>query len=411
MPGYGLYYPYIHFRDDAWLKTTALYWPKMHRIVPDGYRTEDSDTVRALTAELGFIEDVDPGAAAEAVAVAFSDALSNHADELCSRYAIPPYAARHLMAAPDGRRAMADPATNPFRLPVQPPQHPDAHRRWGPLDLAGIYRDHLAPSVIAQMLQLGLAVQLGRGPWYGMKPDLAWIYMCMLADEIARTRGLIAMTNEVAAHSVTGGTVAQLLTEPHGPRSASQAEIGLIREQLALMAVQTIVPANIGAVPIETIIGLRTKYEAEFDAFTTAVDVTAAELATTLVSVTDVAARQSYLSDEVRKRFLQPKKEISAAIKSAHLDTAFSITTLKAELPLATVPAVAGFQTGHPVIGTGIGLALSVLNLQRTARQKLNAAMKPSAGSYLIRAEDNLTPRSMLGQVKRSLTKLVGLAP
>ena len=25
----GLYYPLIHFKDDAWIKLTALYWDKM----------------------------------------------------------------------------------------------------------------------------------------------------------------------------------------------------------------------------------------------------------------------------------------------------------------------------------------------------------------------------------------------
>src|SRR2546430_11603576 len=31
-----LYYPFIHFRDEGWLKLTALYWDGMRRIVPVG---------------------------------------------------------------------------------------------------------------------------------------------------------------------------------------------------------------------------------------------------------------------------------------------------------------------------------------------------------------------------------------
>ena len=30
----GLYYPFIDFRDEGWLKLTALYWDSLRRIVP-----------------------------------------------------------------------------------------------------------------------------------------------------------------------------------------------------------------------------------------------------------------------------------------------------------------------------------------------------------------------------------------
>ena len=29
----ALYYPYIHFRNWAWIKVAALYWPRVARIV------------------------------------------------------------------------------------------------------------------------------------------------------------------------------------------------------------------------------------------------------------------------------------------------------------------------------------------------------------------------------------------
>lgn len=57
MPNYiGLYYPYIGFKDDSWVKLAALYWDKLGRIVPGGYHPQDSDTVKQLAEELGFIE-------------------------------------------------------------------------------------------------------------------------------------------------------------------------------------------------------------------------------------------------------------------------------------------------------------------------------------------------------------------
>jgi hypothetical protein len=35
----ALYYPYIHIRDDNWLKAAALYWPRIARLAPPAILT------------------------------------------------------------------------------------------------------------------------------------------------------------------------------------------------------------------------------------------------------------------------------------------------------------------------------------------------------------------------------------
>lgn len=44
----ALYYPYIKFRDEQWLKSTLLVVPKVFRMIPDGYHPDDPDEVRQL---------------------------------------------------------------------------------------------------------------------------------------------------------------------------------------------------------------------------------------------------------------------------------------------------------------------------------------------------------------------------
>jgi hypothetical protein len=51
VPRIGLYYPYVHFHDKTWLKVAALYWPKIARIVPDGYPVQDDPVTQALINE------------------------------------------------------------------------------------------------------------------------------------------------------------------------------------------------------------------------------------------------------------------------------------------------------------------------------------------------------------------------
>ena len=45
----ALYYPYINIRDEAWLKTTLLYFPHVVRMVPPNYRTNANGFMRTLT--------------------------------------------------------------------------------------------------------------------------------------------------------------------------------------------------------------------------------------------------------------------------------------------------------------------------------------------------------------------------
>ncbi len=44
----ALYYPYIHFRDERWLKSTLLVFPKVLRMIPEGYDPKDSPEVHGL---------------------------------------------------------------------------------------------------------------------------------------------------------------------------------------------------------------------------------------------------------------------------------------------------------------------------------------------------------------------------
>ena len=72
----GLYYPYVHFRNERWIKAAALYWPGLARVVSPGFPVTDPDLVTALRDGLdGFVTDVDPREAAAAVAPAFLKAV------------------------------------------------------------------------------------------------------------------------------------------------------------------------------------------------------------------------------------------------------------------------------------------------------------------------------------------------
>jgi hypothetical protein len=52
-----LYFPSIEFNDDAWVKSAALIWDHVYRIVPRGYSPKDSDEVK-YAIDNDFVRDV-----------------------------------------------------------------------------------------------------------------------------------------------------------------------------------------------------------------------------------------------------------------------------------------------------------------------------------------------------------------
>jgi hypothetical protein len=72
-----LYYPFIHFRDEGWLKLSSLYWDDVSRIVPRSYAPRDSREIRTLE-DAGVVRRVDPGAYEPAVSQLFTALLERH---------------------------------------------------------------------------------------------------------------------------------------------------------------------------------------------------------------------------------------------------------------------------------------------------------------------------------------------
>src|SRR3712207_3136444 len=89
----ALYYPFIHIKDDDWLKVAALYWDRVGRIVPAGFKTHDSHVAAKLAAD-GFLFDLTIGRdkktndAIEEIGADLVRLTILRGDELRSRYAI-----------------------------------------------------------------------------------------------------------------------------------------------------------------------------------------------------------------------------------------------------------------------------------------------------------------------------------
>ncbi|MFE7275976.1 DUF6236 family protein [Streptomyces sp. NPDC057623] len=415
LPHIGLYYPYIHVRDERWLKTAALYWRELARVVPDGYRLSDSRTARVLTEELGFVTEVSPGATARQVAPMFLELLDRHADAL--------RAAGYGASDAWGERNLHTAAT----LDPTPPRslrHPSGEGRSTRPERARVaasYWDEFTPELREALLATGLATDARRTPslqarrsllegrWVAMDAALAWVYKCAFVEALAAQGRYTPTTDQPDAHLASDGWDASriaevLLPTPGTPgTSASPASPDLSADVVGLLAIRIVVPADLTDIPVEKIVKLRQDHRDEFAAFTGAVSDTVDQLKQELAGTTLPEARERYLEMAVEQRFEAPLRALRAAMKGQGVSTVYSAANVKFEVPaLAAAAGGAGFLAGQqPLIGGAVGAALAFASLRHTHAQQTRALKAQNPAAYLLAVQRGLTPPSLLRRITR----------
>ncbi|MFD9403081.1 DUF6236 family protein [Streptomyces sp. NPDC060011] len=405
----GLYYPYVHFRNEQWIKAAALYWRGLARVVPPGFPVADPDMVKALRDGLDFVTDVDPAEAAAAVAPAFLKAVEDHGPDLRRRFLATadtrPFPAHHgnLAELGMGERIVNAEPTPPGDVRTLPRDE---------RPLAGLYPHEVDPRLADALRSTGLAVpamrsRIARSPgvtWLAMDPVLAWIYKCVLTEELAHRTRYAPITDQVAAHSATDGwdsdrIASAMLGEP--PRTAVSDEA----TRLGLMAVRCVLPDGLRSVPVAKIIQLRNDHRAEFLAFTAAVDKAAADLRGQVASIEDRAAFEHHLRMQFDDSIAVPLEELRKAMSDLKLKTFYSALSYKFELP-ALAAVASGWAGNVPIAGGSIAFAAATLR-QATAEAR-DAQLEGSPVSYLLRVERHLKPTTLARRVARTIGRAAG---
>lgn len=386
----GLYYPYVHFRDKNWLKVAALYWPQIARIVPDGYPVYDDPVTKALINELDFIINIPPDSGKTEAGRLMMAALVRGGNQLSGQFKT----ASKLLA--DGRpnkyKLAADNWADELAAKFQstanePPPH-----------VAAMRMGRMSRPLHHFLIHEDMAIE--DGPWLGVHPKWAWVYMCVLAEQVAKHNNLSPVTDQVLAHAETNGwtpeRIIRALNEEPFKYSAGQE----LETVIGMLAVQLVVPAGIAHLPVQKIIDIRQRHHADFDAFHDVITTVAAELRDEFTNISERAVLEAYLAQVVKSRFDQPLADLRKAFKGLGIDTTIAALNMKFALP-AVVVAAGGIAAHQPIIaGTGAA-AIGVLALARTARLNWAERARPSAASYLWRIEHKISPKTLIRSISR----------
>ncbi len=379
----GLYYPFIHFKDDSWVKLAALYWDRMGRIVPKDYKTHDSDTVRQLIDELGFIDNFAPGEETMSVGKRFVAVLEQHRDKLRDRYGI---AQRDNW--PD------DPITLTAAPPGSDPKlaYVFAEKIWGDL---GWTLEHL-----------GLA-RYGQGDdprWLGLHPRLADVYMAVLAAEMASSRGLHPVTDETINHVAVSGYSIERITQAllgDVVLAAEQPADNEIEIRLAALALQSVLPKDIANVPTKKIIELRKQHSDELTEFQNYIH----GLADGLSVVKDPSALKTHLDVEYEKN-LKPKiNNLKKSLQALDISTVLGAMNLEIKMS----GALAGIILAplSPILAAAGAFALTVLPVIGEKRKAYEEKLRSSPVAYLLHLEEELQPATLTSWVSQRARKFL----
>lgn len=379
----ALYYPFIHFKNDAWLKTAALYWDKIGRIVPHDYVTDDSETVKALDS---FVTVLRPDWVRPEFGKSFVAFIQQYGPKLKAKY------------------ALSERDNWPEVPEAQRPPKPGGATGNDPR-LGYIYYEKISDTVYGALKDSGLASTDGRGErWIGMHPRLAWVYMTALAEQLSGERGLRPLTDESRDHvALSGLSIERLAHALLGDVSLVDASPTAteIESVLVSVAFQAVVPKDPATLSVDKILAFREKYPTERATFQNAVTDLLKDREW-LKSIPDPKVLKERIQDEYDKIWAAKLKELREKLRGHGIDTILSCFNLKATLPAGAVATAAALSlTLNPVAAGTAALAFGAIPALRDKQKGAQEALRASPVSYLYRMEQNLKPMDMLSRVKQ----------
>ena len=361
---YGLYYPYVQFRNESWLKLALLYWDHLARILPDGDSGRDSETVRALRQELGFVDDLAPSAEVVKIPASFLDLIQDYGLELIGRY----------------------------------------HVSDGQSGLVQILVGDLSPRLHSSLIESRLAVDCLDAPGKLLvHPHLAKVYMTALAREVATRHDLHPVTDSrrdfvsMAGTSVT--EIAQVLLAEENViiDEASHSEPSQFR-QVGYLAIETLLPKNLAALPLQSLVNFRLSFGRELAAFRE----TVSRLALGAGKMRDLDDDGAV--EEQLEALFDRGLGRALTLLNAHLNQ-WDIETVSGSLAIQ-VPVFNPGQgaeqalSGDKVVEAAQGaLAFSRFAIQSYASLERSPLLEPTLTPYLVPVEEWLKPRQLVQRV------------
>lgn len=411
----ALYYPYIHIRDDAWLKAAALYWPKIARLTPRDYPRHDSETARKLSGELGFIVNIEPKNYTRKPAQEFTEFIRGNRGALQRRYILPRRLTLEDNYVPT-RSIVIDALANGLQLPqpdyaavgpgYAPSLDPPPHAHDGNPNLGWIHIEKMNYDLVNELEGSRLGIRAD-SDWIVVAPALASVYTAALAEEVANSNDLAVVTDRPSAYGILNGwdteTLAQALLgdDPKDEPALKAEEIGAL---YAAVAIKTVIPAGIADIPVEKIIKARRSLAQEFDTFRDHLNTLTDRLAE-LGQIKDPSVLQARLELMIDRDLRRPAGDLEQKLRQLGFEPEQAVLGMKSlELPAAAAAAASALALPPGAGQAGMVAARLIATAARSRAQRRQMLRSTPAG-YLLSLEKQLTPGGIIERLRRTLLR------
>jgi len=372
---FGLYYPHVRFRDERWLKTTALYWDRMYRLFSDEERYDSFPNVSRTEAEFsdaGFVRRAQPG-----------DEVLRRATKGFARVLETMDLDRYRLTAPDA-------APEPLL---------DYVANW---KVSGRYLDELVDQ--------GLAIRDDRHWRLLMHPALAHAYLLVLGRELAADYGASAVSDEEAYQAAGGQDLWSLVATSldgegvNGSPAARQPDLLLVN-----LAVEAVLPRDVDAVRPDQILRFRETYAGERVRFREQVEGMLRD-AVELDRVRDRDVLMEHLQARYDTRIEPALTDLRRALRGQGIETVLSAMDLQVAAPPAVATGLAAFamHASAPVTAAmaGVGFAAGVWRAALRDRRARAADLVQSPVAYLHHLQTDLAPETLLDRVRGAVARI-----
>ena len=386
----GLFFPFIHFPSDNWIKVAALYWDKMARIVPGGYQpARDTETVKVLASEGHFVIDDHPHwEDLKVVKDEFKKLIDLHKNDLVNSYGI---GNQDDWPVDQNTARFAPPGANPR--------------------LAYIFDEKIEYELNKILIESDLGTRRGKEGkeyrWIGMHPRLVNVYMAALAQAMAVRRQIHAVAydtpNYFAVSGFTFERLAQILLQDVQIVS-ERTRADEIEAGLANIAIKAVLPKDIEKVPVEKIITLREKQIGQMAKFQEFIQ----NISNDLPKLEKIEVKEYvelHLQREYEKTVKPKLDELEQGIYDVGLDAVTSVLNVEFKIPPLLL---AGSLTlTSPILGAGAAVAMGLLKVISDKRKAIEGSLKNSDVAYLLNIKEELEPVGTLDWLNTRARKLM----
>ncbi|MFE4869860.1 DUF6236 family protein [Streptomyces sp. NPDC056682] len=398
MPSIALYYPWMHFQDDNWLKLALLTWGRIVRMRPGSVEDRDRELVRQLRAETDFIVEAAPSPAVlTTVAEKFTEIIDADPDRIVERYGLRYSFREEIDPSPHDLRYSTD------WLGYEPPVPQgtwDMVRSVYMLQMHTGGNDSKMASVLGEKLVgMGLAEPSG-GPWVRMHPKLGSIYLAVLTDVMARSEMLSPATDDLRMHKAVGALdqLTNLLLDDHARVPAVEhAESAYMH-----VALRTVIePEKLAEVPVAKLIRFREAHGDELAAFHEHVASLTTELQA-IAEVENLEVASAHLKSLYESKTRPQLNELRRALRAQGIESSAGTLVQKVNLNAAAGTllgsvAAAGGQLAVASAAVAVTLVPYIASKVEARRQQVGA----SPVAYLLAADRELSGRTLLGALQR----------